>query len=145
MTLTIYNNKPAVVVIERRSPLILRPQYAPGVLGSMLLAHSFPGLLAIGLGVQPFPFPRAMTILRVLAACDPVLVPVGSPIIFDIRLNGASIFGVNKPQILAGESLGVPVVPDVTAIPANSIVYDDIIAVGSGYAGANATLALEVV
>jgi len=145
MTLTIHNNKPAVVVIERRSPLILRPQYAPGVLGSMLLAHSFPGVLTVGLGVQPFPFPRSMTILRVLPACDPVLVPLGSSIIFDIRLNGVSIFGATKPEILAGEHLGAPVVPDNTAIPANSIAYDDILAVGSSYAGANATLTLEVV
>lgn len=148
MTLIIENNRPAVVVIERRTPMILRPQYGSGVKGDRgwtPLAMSLRGTLVAGIGIQPLALPFDITVHDWIASVPAAFKPSGASIIFDIMMDGVTTFPTSpKPTILPNTNVSAPVVPDVQLIPAGSVLTVDVLQVGSIQPGANATIVGQV-
>jgi hypothetical protein len=145
MTLTLINNSLSVVVIERRTPLVVRPLYgagAPGKDGASLVPMSFRGSMVTGIGVQPFVFTSPGSIALVRAAVGTA--PTGADLRFDILKNGVSILS-SPLSIPAGSKLSSPVVPVSGSVLAGDVVTVDVLQIGSVQPGANATLVLEVV
>jgi hypothetical protein len=103
--------------------------------------------LIVSVGVQPFAASRSVTILSCKAACGAAFAPQGSDIVIDIKKNGTTIFTnpSNRPKILAGQTVGATVVPDVTAIAVGDVLTVDIVSVGSTTPGSYLTLTIEVI
>lgn len=105
---------------------------------------SIPGTLVVGTGVARLYFPRACTIINVLASAGTA--PTGASLIIDVNKNGTTIFTTqgNRPTIAAGTNSDTSSVPDVTSIAAGDYLTVDIDQIGSTVAGANAVISIEV-
>lgn len=114
----------------------------PGAAGSAPLAMSIRGVQAVGVGVIPFPWPHDARVLGIRAAIASP--PLGSSLIYDVKKNGISIFTGLPLFIAAGASLSASIVPTVFNILAGDIYTVDTVQVGSTFAGANATIVLDV-
>lgn len=115
----------------------------PGPPGSAPLAMSIRGILAVGVGVIPLPMPVTRRIVNVRAAVGTA--PTGSSIIFDVKANGISIFTGQPLAIAAGQTLSPVIVPTDDTILAGDVLTVDVVQIGSAFAGANATIVLDVV
>lgn len=103
---------------------------------------SIRGVQAVGVGVIPFPWPHDARVLGIRAAIASP--PLGSSLIYDVKKNGISIFTGLPLFIAAGASLSASIVPTVFNILAGDIYTVDTVQVGSTFAGANATIVLDV-
>lgn len=115
------------------------PQGAPGVTS---IPMTIRGVLASSIGIIPLPIAENKTIVEVLAAV--ATAPTGADIVFDVKVNGSSIFTVLFPTIVAGTKVSVPIPPAFASLVAGDVVTVDILQVGSVIAGAYATVVLVV-
>lgn len=102
---------------------------------------SVAGTLSQGSGVGRFRFPFNATILGATAAINTA--PTGQSVILDVNKNGTTIFTTqgNRPTITAGaNATTTEPAPDVTTITAGDYLTVDRDQVGSGVAGADATV-----
>ena len=102
------------------------------------------GELAIGASQSasipsPFDFEGTSVYLKSKVA------PVGADIIVDVNLDDVSIFTTqaNRPRIVAGQTEGQSVVPDVNKFRLNEILTVDIDQVGSDVAGTGLTIQIR--
>ena len=104
---------------------------------------TIPGNLVAGTGVARLSFPRAATIVNVMAWVSTA--PAGASIIFDVNKNGTTIFTTqgNRPTIAAASNSDTSSTPDVTSIAANDYLTVDVDQIGSTTPGANATVTIE--
>lgn len=72
--------------------------------------------------------------------------PVGADLIADLNIDGTTAFTTqgNRPTITAGGYTDLDAVPDVTAVSANSYLTLDIDQIGSGTAGSDIIMQVEV-
>jgi hypothetical protein len=105
---------------------------------------SIPGTLTVGTGMARLYFPRACTIINVIASVGTA--PTGASVIFDVNKNGTTIFTTqgNRPTITASAFVDTSSVPDVTSIAAGDYLTVDLDQIGSTVAGADATVSIEV-
>jgi hypothetical protein len=105
---------------------------------------SIPGTLTVGTGMARLYFPRACTIINVIASVGTA--PTGASVIFDVNKNGTTIFTTqgNRPTITASAFVDTSSVPDVTSIAAGEYLTVDLDQIGSTVAGADATVSIEV-
>jgi hypothetical protein len=108
------------------------------------LPMSIGGVLVVGAGVIPFIATRALTLVRVRAACGTA--PTGASLKFDVNKNGTTMFTTqaNRPEIAISGTSSSAATPDVTAIAAGDLITVDVDQVGSTIAGSNAVVVLEV-
>lgn len=159
-TLQIINGAPPpLITISTVPPLMVTqipgvglvgPQGLTGATGSTgpaghaQLALSIPGPLSVMTGTMPFIAARATTFHGIAVAVG--VAPVGADIIFDVLVDGVTIFTTvgNRPRILDGALEGATVfVPDITAVAAGAVVTVDVIQVGSSVAGSHAVLVVD--
>lgn len=115
------------------------PQGAPGVTS---IPMTIRGVLASSIGIIPLPMAENKTIVEVLAAV--ATAPTGADIVFDVKVNGSSIFTVLFPTIVAGTKVSVPIPPAFAALVAGDVITVDILQVGTAIPGAYATVVLVV-
>lgn len=107
-----------------------------------IVTFTIPGTLTVGSGVARLYFPRASTVINIIAGVGTA--PTGSSATFDVNKNGTSLFsGTPKPTITAGTNSDTSSVPDTTAIAAGDYLTVDVDAVGSTVAGSDATITIE--
>lgn len=120
------------------------PPGATGPPGHSYLALSIPGVLAEAVGDIPITATRNTTIFGMWASCGEV--PLGADAIFDVRIEGVSIFTTpaNRPRVPAGTNADTTLrIPDVTVWLAGQQMTVDVIQVGSTFPGARATLMVD--
>ena len=102
------------------------------------------GNLIVGTGVIRLynHFGKPLTITAVYAAISTP--PTGQAAIFDINLEGASIFTnqSHRPQIAAGQHEGSASAIDITNWPDGYYITIDVDQIGSGNTGSNATITI---
>lgn len=108
------------------------------------LAFSHAGNLETGTGVFRIPMDYAGTIVSARAMVNTA--PTGSSAIFDINLNGTTIFSTqaNRPTIAAAATDSGSDTPNTTSFSAGDYFTVDIDQIGSTVAGANAVVSLIV-
>jgi len=86
---------------------------------------------------------RAFHVFEIRA--DVKVAPAGADIIFDVRVNGVSIFPTptDRVKILAGQTSGSSAVLAASDIPRNALIQIDVKQIGSTTAGDNATVSLR--
>ena len=101
------------------------------------------GDLVAAAGKGRLKVPMAVTIVDVIATCDTA--PVGADALFDVHKGGTTIFTTqgNRPTVAAGAQDGAAATPDVTAVAAGDVLTVDIDQIGSGTAGADATVVIR--
>lgn len=113
----------------------------PGPAGSAPLAMGLRGTLVVGVGAIPLPMPTTRRVLSARAAVGTA--PTGSGLIFDVKRNGVTL-GIPL-TVAAGQTLGPEILPTNVVILAGDVLTVDVVQVGSGFAGANATIVFDVV
>ena len=101
------------------------------------------GDLVAAAGKGRLKVPMAVTVVDVIATCNTA--PVGANAIFDVHKGGTTIFTTqgNRPTVAAGDQDGSAATPDVTAVAAGDVLTVDIDQIGSGTAGADATVVIR--
>jgi hypothetical protein len=101
------------------------------------------GDLVAAAGKGRLKVPMAVTIVDVIATCNTA--PVGAAALFDVHKGGTTIFTTqgNRPTVAAGAQDGAAATPDVTAVAAGDVLTVDIDQIGSGTAGADATVVIR--
>lgn len=99
-----------------------------------------PGVAVVGVGVTPYPISGTFTVKKVVAAAGGA--PLGSDLIFDVKKNGATIFTTtaNRPKIVAGQTFGTSVAPDVTGLILGDKLTVDIVSIGVSVSGSEVTV-----
>lgn len=102
------------------------------------------GALTATAGTVRLYVPWACTITNVRAMVGTA--PVGADLISDLNIDGTTAFTTqgNRPTIAAGGYTDLDAVPDVTAISANSYLTLDVDQIGSGTAGGDLIMQVEV-
>lgn len=102
------------------------------------------GILTATAGTARLYVPWACTITNVRAMVGTA--PTGASLIVDVNLDGTTIFTTqgNRPAIAASEYADLSSAPDVTAISADSYLTLDIDQIGSGTAGADLAVMVEI-
>ena len=102
------------------------------------------GVLTATAGTVRLYVPWACTITNVRTMVGTA--PVGASLIADLNIDGATAFTTqgNRPTIADGGYTDLDAVPDVTAISANSYLTLDVDQVGSGTAGSDLIMQVEV-
>ncbi len=92
----------------------------------------------------PIYFPAAATIQKVSAYVRTA--PTGANIIIDVNKNGTTIFTTqgNRPTIPDGSNDDLSAIPDVTAIAAGDVLEIDVDQIGSGTAGADLVVIIQI-
>lgn len=118
----------------------------PSGSGGILTAYAS-GLLVVGAGAMKLYNDRGGAITIASVRVTLTTAPVGSSAIFDVNLNGVTLFTnqANRPTIPAGSLTSGLIVPDITNWAALQALTADVDAIGSSYAGANATLQIGLV
>ena len=103
-----------------------------------------PGTLATGVGVQRFYIDEGFTVVRVRVGVSSA--PTGTDLIVDVNKNGSTLFTTqgDRPTIAAGGFTDVAV-PAVTALETGDYLTVDIDQVGSGAAGENLVVKIELI
>lgn len=118
----------------------------PSGSGGLLTAY-LKGVIITGTGLNRLYNDSGSTVTIRSVRVNVVVAPAGSSTIFDVNLNGTTIFTTqaNRPTIPAGSFTSGSAVPDTTSWPNGQYLTTDVDAVGSGYAGADATLQIGLV
>ena len=102
-----------------------------------------PGVVSVGTGKMRIYALKEFTIgnVRLFANTG----PTGSSLIFDVNLNGVTIFTTqaNRPFVAAGANYNAVAIPDITAVVAGDYFTIDCDQVGSVIAGSNVTVQIE--
>lgn len=106
---------------------------------------SMPGDLIIGIGLVGLRFGRTINIAKVYAEVPPGRQPVGADAVFDVDVDGTTIFTnqANRPRIADGTLESVPATPGVTLVPAGARVTVDVDQVGTLSPGSDAMVTIE--
>lgn len=107
------------------------------------ITMSFDGTLTVFAGTKRWYVPANITITAVRASVGTA--PTGASAIFDVNKNGTTIFTTqsNRPTIAAGTQTDLADAIDVTTFSAGDYLTVDIDQIGSGTAGADATVQIS--
>lgn len=117
-------------------------------LGTIPTSHwlyfSMPGNLVVGAGISPVPILANGNITAYRT--KGITAPTGSAAIFDINKNGSTMFttGGNRPTVAAGATVSSLTLPDIVAVAAGDYLTVDIDQIGSGTAGADFVLGIQI-
>ena len=102
-----------------------------------------PGVVTVGTGKIRIYALKAFTIGNVRLYANTG--PTGSSLIFDVNLNGVTIFTTqaNRPFVASGTNYDAVAIPDITAVAAGDYFTVDCDQVGSVIAGSNVTVQIE--
>lgn len=156
----IYSGEPPVLIHIEQQPVVVHVDEQPtvhftqvpgvgppgpvGPAGHSYLPLSIPGTLGVSVGDIPITATRDTTIFGAWASCGDV--PIGDDVIFDVLIEGVSIFTTqaNRPRVLDGTNTDVALaVPDVTVWLQGEQMTVDTVQVGSVFPGARATVMID--
>lgn len=151
MPTPIFSGDPPII-IHIEPPAVIEVSQVPGVgpvgatgpPGHSYLPLSIPGLLAVAVGDIPITATRDTTIFGAWASCGEE--PLGADAIFDILIEGVSIFTTtaNRPRVPAGTQTGVALsVPDVTDWLQGEQLTVNVVQVGSSFPGGRAVVMVD--
>jgi len=136
-------------ILIEATPLVLTLEVTAGlggpqgVPGEVAFPMTIRDNLAIGTGIVKLPIPFEKSIVAVMPAV--ATPPIGSDIVFDVKVNGTTIFPTaTKPTIPAGQTVGAVAVPDLPDLQVGDAVTIDVVAVGITQPGAFATVNVVV-
>lgn len=157
----IFSGEPPVIIhIEPQAPVVLHVDEQPtlhvtqipgvgpvgptGPAGHSFLPLSIPGLLEVAVGDIPITATRDTTIFGAWASCGEV--PLGADVIFDVLIEGVSIFTTqaNRPRVPDGASTDTGLaVPDFSDWLQGEQLTVDVVQIGTVFPGARAVLMLD--
>lgn len=131
------------VILETGSKGATGANGADGI-GYTIQTFTAPGTLTVYTGKSRWYAPTEFDIDAITVSCGTA--PVGSSIVVDININGASIFTnpANRPSIFENNFFASSVNPDNTLLLQNEYLTVDIDQVGSTTAGSDLVVVLKL-